>query len=150
METHDANPIYGTGNGGVGANNIVELPVVTPFKSQKLTAQEQAVADWKMRFRSFRSGALALARKTAENADGRKTLEAALGDYVSEFSDGYVDEDEVEFFARQLATCWPRKASKPVLPSPKNDAQKTVVALLAQAFSIVPQSNGDTPRRASR
>ena len=54
------------------------------------------------------------------------------------------------FFARQLATCWPTKANKPVLPSPKNDAQKTVVALLAQAFSIVPQSNGDTPRRASR
>lgn len=97
--------------------------------------QHEAIAEWRVRFRSFRSGSIDLARETARTAAGRLILNRALDAYVGDFEEAqYLDDEEVGFFARQFANCWPESESAPAVQSGRGDIAREVSAMIRRAF----------------
>lgn len=100
-----------------------------------IARQREAVAEWKERFKSFRSGSFADASSLARSTAGRNTLQSALNALIEEVREE--DQPDYEMFdhlGRDLAACWPH-GTAPTLATPKNSRQKLIVGLIVTAFA---------------
>lgn len=117
-------------SGNDDENGVQEFPGVT-------RKQREAIAEWRVRFRSFRSGSIELARELATSREGRKTLQGALDGFVHDFEDAkYFDDEEVSFFAEQISKCWPESEAAPMIASGEGRIAREVSSMIREAFSI--------------
>ncbi|WP_127523370.1 hypothetical protein [Mesorhizobium sp. Z1-4] len=114
-----------------------------------LARQREAIAEWKERFKSFRSGSFADAERLARSEAGRMTLESALNALISEIrEEDYPDYEMFDHLGRDLAKCWPKETA-PHLVTPMNVGQTRVVQMIDAAFATHGHSSRrDSPRAA--
>ncbi len=111
---------------------------------------DDAVSEWRARFRSFHSDSMEKAKRVARSAAGRKLLSEALCLYALDRSSGrFVDYDEFDMVGYDLAKVWPKAVGEPdVRCDTENQLATKAASVLLSGFKrriLEGRINGHAP-----